>query len=235
MAIKPISKIQISNQVFVQIKENIINGEWSSGTRLPSENELSRMLGVSRISVRSAIQKLASLEILETRQGEGTYVKELSSDLLMNSLIPMLVLNKTDILEILEFRRIIEVESVKLAALRADEKDISELKKIMGEMVRYQNNPKRFAMEDMMFHLAVARASKNSLVLKVNMITRDALLLHMDRIVKELGTSCGLKYHPIIIQAIESRNADKAGKIMKEHIDLTISLFQLEKEAGASS
>ncbi|GEA15708.1 GntR family transcriptional regulator [Moorella sp. E308F] len=222
MAIKQIPKISVSNAVFEQIKEQILSGNWPPGSRLPSENELTKMFGVSRISVRSALQKLAILGLIQTRQGDGTFVADLSTDIYLNSLLPALALGKHDLLEILEFRKVYEIENARLAALRRNEKDLERLNAIITRMREYSDDIKRFSMEDLNFHLELARATKNSLILKVSQITKDILCFHMEEIVSFRGTSAGLYYHPRILEAVTIQDADLAAKIMTEHIELTI-------------
>lgn len=229
MAITTIKKDSITDQVFNQIKENIISGEWAPGNKLPSENELSKSFGVSRVSIRSAIQKLSILGILTTKQGEGTHVNNLSPGMYMNALMPMLMLNESQLLEVLEFRRIIEIESAKLAAQRADPKDIADLETIMKKMEKDSSDRKQFALEDSNFHTALAKAGKNSIIIKVNMIIKDLLISHQIKIQEMLGPSGALKYHPMIIDAIKSKDAESAEKLMREHITVTIDQVQNEK------
>jgi GntR family transcriptional repressor for pyruvate dehydrogenase complex len=229
MSIDAIKKISITNQVFDQIKNNIISGEWSPGNRIPSETELSKSFGVSRVSIRTAVQKLNVLGLLVTKQGDGTFVSELSPGMYMNSLMPMLILNDHQLLEILEFRRIIEIESAKLAAQSADPEDIATLEMIMRKMEKASDDRKVFAMEDSNFHTALAKAGKNSIIYKVNIIIKDLLLSHQIKIQELLGPSGALKYHPQIIDAIKKGDADLAERIMEEHIAVTIDQVQNEK------
>ena len=74
MAIQKISRASIGDQVYQQMKDQIVNGEWKAGDRLPSENELAEQFGVSRVTVRGALQKLAALGLIETKLGDGSYV-----------------------------------------------------------------------------------------------------------------------------------------------------------------
>lgn len=222
MAIKRIPKVSITNAVFEQIKEQILSGNWPPGSRIPSENELTKMFGVSRISVRSALQKLAILGLVQTRQGDGTFVADLSAGVYLNSLLPALALGKHDLLEILEFRRVYEIENARLAALRRNEKDLERLQTILNKMQEYSADIKRFSVEDLNFHLELARATKNSLILKVSQITKDILRYHMEEIVSFRGTSDGLYYHPRILEAVSLQEAELAAKMMAEHIEITI-------------
>ncbi|HOV40118.1 MAG TPA: GntR family transcriptional regulator, partial [Spirochaetales bacterium] len=117
--LKPIQKSRVSRQVFEQLKEQIFAGKWPAGTKLPSENELSRQLGVSRVSVRAALQMLSALGLLDTRQGEGTYVRELRGDLYFNVLFPLLALSRTNIFDVLEYRKVMDPGAVVIASERA--------------------------------------------------------------------------------------------------------------------
>lgn len=225
MALKQISKNNISDQVLEQIKSNILSGEWKPGERIPSENELKDTFGVSRNSVRAAIQKLIALGLLTSKHGEGTFVNDLSPGMYMNALIPMLILDKDGLLEILEFRRIIEVESVKLAAKRATPKDIEELEAIIDEMDQMTGsnyNPKRFATMDSYFHEVLVRCAGNSVLIKVNSIIKELLISNQIEIQKLIGPALAFKYHPLILQAVKNRDPLTASKIMEEHIEVTI-------------
>ena len=77
--VKPIKRVSVGEQVFTQLKELLVQGEWKPGEKLPSENELAAQFGVSRITVRQALQKLGALGLVETRLGEGSFVKQLEA------------------------------------------------------------------------------------------------------------------------------------------------------------
>jgi GntR family transcriptional repressor for pyruvate dehydrogenase complex len=226
MPIKQITKKNISTEVFEQIKNNIISGEWKPGDKIPSENELGNLFGVSRVSIRSAIQRLSVLGLLTTRHGEGTFISDLSPDMHMNSLIPLLALDKTQLFEVLEFRRIIEVESVKLAAQRAQDEDIKELEEIVRSMKESAYDPKRFAEEDSLFHETLVKSAKNSILYKVNTIIRDILLSQQIKIQEIMGPNLALVYHPAILEAVKKGDTELASKLMNEHIRTTIESVQ---------
>ncbi|GFN22665.1 FadR/GntR family transcriptional regulator [Thermanaeromonas sp. C210] len=222
MAIRRIPKVSVSQAVFEQLRDQIFSGNWPPGSRLPSENELARMLGVSRISVRAALQKLNTLGLVQSRQGGGTFVTDVTVDVYLNPLIPALALGKHDLLEILEFRRVYEVENARLAAMRRTEKDLERLEAIMERMRQVKEDLSLFSVEDLNFHLEVARAAKNSLILKVAQITKDILRHHMKEIVAFRGSKDGLYYHPLILEAIAARDPQRAAEIMAEHIETMI-------------
>jgi GntR family transcriptional repressor for pyruvate dehydrogenase complex len=229
--LKPIKKDSIRGQVFWQLRNQILNRSWPPGSKLPSEKELSKTMGVSRVSIREGIQHLVSLEILETRHGEGTFVRELGSGQVhFNALIPLLVLDDIDILQVLEYRQIVEKGSAALAAERATNQDLVEMEAVYGQMVQFRDNVADFASADLEFHLVLAKATYNPIIIKVNNILHSILEISMENIVNTLGMEDGLHYHRLIIDAIRDHNAQAAESIMQEHVDRTI--VRLRAEAG---
>jgi GntR family transcriptional repressor for pyruvate dehydrogenase complex len=217
-----VKRKSISSQVYEQLKAQVLRRAWLPGTKLPSENLLAQRLGVSRVSVREGLQRLVSLGLIETRHGEGTFVCEYNAGTSMNALLPMLVLDPADLFHVLEYRRIMEKGTVALVAEKATLQDIAELKRSYAKMVRQKHDVRGFAHADLEFHLDLARASGNPIILKVNRIIKDLLSVSMENIVETLGTRDGLDYHQRIIDAIEAHDIERAESIMEEHIVRTI-------------
>jgi GntR family transcriptional repressor for pyruvate dehydrogenase complex len=225
MANQPLARVKrekIKEQVFLQLRDQILAGAWPPGSKIPSENVLSRKLGVSRVSLREALHMLASLGLLESHQGGGTFVKKYSSEILFNPLFPMIVLDKTDILDVLEYRRIVEKGTAALVAEKAGEKEIGELEAAYREMTLAKGKLQAFARADLDFHLALARATGNPIVIKVNDIIKSVLSASMAGIVSALGVADGLSYHRRILDAIKARNPRLAESLMEEHVLRTI-------------
>jgi GntR family transcriptional repressor for pyruvate dehydrogenase complex len=222
MAIEHIIRTNVSNEVFEKMKSEIIVGTWAPGSRIPSENDLADSFGVSRMTVRSAIYKLNILGLVYTKQGDGTYVKDFSAGMHLSVLLPALALGKHDLLEMQEFRRIMEVKNVYLAALRRDENDLRKLREILSRMDDAKNDLKRFTVEDLNFHLEIARTTKNSFILQVSQITKDIFRMYMDEIVSFEGTKEPYEYHKKIYDAIQARDAELASEIMSENMEVTI-------------
>lgn len=211
----------VSEAVFEQLKHRIISREWAPGDKLPSENKLSQEMGCSRVSVRSAIQKLASLGLVESHQGGGTYVCQLSVDQHLNSVIPYFALSRPDRASMLEFRYIIEVESAALAAQRADPSQITamhEASKNMAEATTIEEITKY----DLEFHYLVAQASHNPILVKVFEILYDTYFSVLRDNVTTMG-STGSTYHHMITVAIETRDAELAKLLMRKHLNNTIA------------
>ena len=222
MEIVPIDRRNISRQVYDQMLDNILNGVWPPGTKLPSENELTQMFGVSRVPIREALKKLSTMGITQTRQGEGSFVQMMTPGMFMNSLLPMLVWNRKSMMDILEYRRIVEPENAALAAINADEDDLACILTTIRDIERIGKPVLEFAIADMKFHLDIARATKNSLLFNVSNVIRDVLVSYYRKINELMGTDRAIRYHRLIYEAICDRDPDRARHWMQEHILTTI-------------
>lgn len=218
MKATPIKRISISEQIFQQIKEQIISGELKPGDKLPSEHELCQIYQVSRTSVRQALANLVSLNLIETRFGEGSRVKEPNSGAVMTPLLSHTFLSEKSILELIEMRQVMEPNVARLACEKASEEDVSRLREIYQQMVEYQNDLQAFARLDCDFHNEIARISQNSYLLKIYEIIADVLLHAFADIVSKRGNRAGLKYHKQIVEAFAAQDAAQAWAVMEEHM-----------------
>ena len=229
----PIRHSSVKNQVFEQLRDRILERTWLPGTKIPSENALAAALGVSRVSIREALHMLASLGLLETRQGGGTYVRAYSGEVFLNPLIPMLVLDAPDVLHVLEYRRIVEKGIVSLVVKRAGEAEIAELEGAFRAMEKHRDDARAFAQADLSFHLVLAKATRNPVVMKANAVITDVLKGTMYGIVDSLGTRDGLYYHRQILDAIKVRDGSRAEALMEEHVERTIR--RLKRKRGGQN
>ncbi|GKH34389.1 FadR family transcriptional regulator [Muricomes sp. OA1] len=227
MGIKPIKRVNVGEQVLLQLKKMLIDGEWAPGSKIPSENELAELFEVSRITVRQALQKLNALGLIETRLGDGSYVRNLDIGDSMNALIPVMYLGDQSDAQVFEFRQIIETGCTKLAVNRATKKDIEELKIILAEMVgcKDKSDIKGFSKADLKFHFKIAQITRNALFIKTNSILQDVLEQSMDTVIDKMGFENGIYYHQQIIKAFENRNEEEAVKMMNAHIEKNYEYF----------
>ena len=224
MGIKPISRTNVSSKVFDQLKEQIILGEWKPGEKIPSENELAKQLNVSRITVRQALHRLIAFGLIETRVGEGSFVKEISAGVFLNSIIPVIALGQSATMEVLEFRQMVEPETARIAAIKATPDDIEKLRKMHEKMKVYseKGDISKYVEEDLNFHFAIAHSTKNSLIIHLNNIIKDLLNISMKDIVSSLGTESGIYFHKRILEALEQSDSKKAREVMEEHVTNTM-------------
>lgn len=220
MGIEPIKRVNVGEQVFKQLKKMLIEGEWKQGDKLPSENALADLLRVSRITVRQALQRLGAMGLLETRLGEGSFVKVIDASENMQALVPTAFLSVDDIEQVFEFRQIIDVESVRLAAQRATKGDIEELREIHKGMMKLRDemDPKNFSKRDTEFHFKICKMTGNTLIIKTNEILREVINSYIEKIIDKMGCATAIAYHGKIITAIEAGDEKGAVEIMREHL-----------------
>ncbi len=234
MNIKPIRRVNVSDQVFEQMKSLILTGEWAPGIRLPSENNLAELFGVSRITIRQGIHRLVALGLAETLSGEGTFIRTLSPGQSISSLVPAAYLSDDNMRSVMEFRKAIEVYTAELAAKKADADDIARLEAIFAEMEKKKGDVAAFSEADYNFHHELAVISKNSLILESYNLIGDVLRSAFKSIVEKRGHSQGLHYHRAILDKIIAKDTDGCRVLMTQHIDNTYADMLSHREEAAS-
>lgn len=226
MPIKKITRQSIGEQVFEQLKEQIFNNEWKRGEKIPSENDLAVSFGVSRITVRQALQKLTALGLIETRLGEGSFIRDAAPGINMNPLIPIAYLKENSLQEILEYRRALEGNVAELATEKASEDEVAKLEEAYKLMEQVKDELELFSKADLNFHLLLANMTKNSLIIQTFHIFNDVLNRAFSQIVNERGNSAGIYYHKLLLEAVKNRNSGDAKKIMQEHMEDLYNTFK---------
>ena len=206
----------VSDMVFERLKRSIVAGEWQPGEKIPSEDRLCKEMDVSRVSIRAAISRLSAIGLLESRQGGGTYVCILSGAEHIGSIIPYIALDRPDRISMFEFRKIVEVESAGLAAMRADVETVNELWDLSMRM-RESSDPEQTATFDAEFHYMIAKATRNPIIIRVFEVLQDTYYALIKQNVDLIGVY-GARYHELICGAIESRDSALARKYMEEHL-----------------
>jgi GntR family transcriptional repressor for pyruvate dehydrogenase complex len=210
-------------QVYGQLKRQLMDGVWKTGEKIPSENELCITFGVSRVTVRAAIQQLEILGLVETKHGGGTFVRDYSSMNAMTDLHSLMQISKNqDIIAVLEFRKIIEKGAIGLAVSRITDKDIDDLEGTYAALKTSANDPEAFAEADYAFHYRIAQIARNPIIAKVYDVIDEILSSAMVDIVRLLGSEMGLKYHRELIDALRSGDKQACEKLMEAHIEVTI-------------
>lgn len=209
--------------MYQQFRNAISNGEWLPGQQIPPENQLASTLGVSRVSIRAALQKLSTAGLVESRRGEGTFVKGFSSIDFMDNMLPIVKLSDVEILYLLEYRSLNEVTNVGLAALRRDHEDLAALKDNLAKHRHCSDNYTAAAECDLNFHYLIAQATKNPFIIRSQAILKEVFRSALYTIVKQMGTAHAYHFHGELIEAIEEKDSAKAKKIMTEHVSDTSS------------
>ena len=164
---KPVRNKSLSKMVMESIKEVLIQKTLKPGDRLPTETELCESLGVGKSSVREAIKMLEVLGVVETHQGEGTYISEKIPENSLNPLVFQLLIDYGNHADILELRRIFEPAYTKLAMENATEEDVQRLCLACERFESKISQGCQEAEDDLAFHYAILEATKNPFVIRI--------------------------------------------------------------------
>ena len=154
----------LTDEAIDKIKQMIISGRVRPGEKLPREADLAAELGLSRNSLREAVKALSVINVLDVRQGDGTYATSLAPSLLLEALSFIVDFHRDDtVLEFLEVRRILEPAATALAATRMSREDRIELGKVL-ESVDTDTPVEELVAADLEFHRQIALGASNSVL-----------------------------------------------------------------------
>ncbi|WP_055505250.1 FadR/GntR family transcriptional regulator [Nonomuraea pusilla] len=154
----------VTDAAIDRIKQMIISGELAPGDRLPKEADLAERLGLSRNSLREAVRALALVNVLDVRQGDGTYVTSLEPRLLLDTMSFVLDLHRDDtVLQFFEVRRILEPAATAMATELMTEADVEELRLVL-ESLPAEPTVDELVTNDLRFHQRIAQGSGNSVL-----------------------------------------------------------------------
>jgi len=227
--LKKIKSIPLRTQVYTQLKDQLIQGVWKAGERLPSEHELCGIFGVSRVTVRAALQQLEILGLVETRHGDGTFVTGESNigDVFQAQ-------RHQDIFTILEYRKMIEKGTIGIVSEKITDEDVRDLERIytdMEEACKAGDIP-TYTRADLDFHLRLARVAANPIISKVYTFTYEILSVAMTDIVLLTGPEVALQYHRKILDALAARNKAESERWMEEHLAYNIDFIRRHDHAS---
>ena len=224
-----ISKIKtksLRTQVYAALKDKLMQGSWKEGDKLPSEQEFCTMFGVSKVTIRAALQQLEILGLVETRHGEGSYVKKFSVSRNMDTLHPFMQINRNhDLFTVMEYRKIIEKGTIGLAVEKINDDDFSALEETYAIMTDKNATDEEFIRADFAFHYQLALISQNSMIIKVHELLHEILFTSMTEIVHLAGRT-GPFFHRKLIDSLRKGNKMECEAIMEEHIEKNIEVIQ---------
>ncbi|MGE5606801.1 MAG: FadR/GntR family transcriptional regulator [Bacteroidota bacterium] len=147
-----------------KIREMILNKEFDHNGYLPSEGELCKRFGISRVTVREAVRSMEVRGFLKRVHGKGIMVVDNSIKVMSRSIGDMMSLGDFGIDELLEVRKIIEIQTASLAAKRATQKDMEALRNALENMENAAVMDEKYLNSDLDFHLILVQAAKNHLL-----------------------------------------------------------------------
>jgi GntR family transcriptional repressor for pyruvate dehydrogenase complex len=227
--LKPVSRVTLGEQVAAQLSDQIAEGKWKPGEKLPSESELCFALNIGRSTLREALKALAFVGMVQMRPGEGTYVIEGSGLLIERIMARGLLKTDKELQDVGEARLLIEGETAALAAERADAGDLKQLDALMDEMQSSLNGQGRdFVDLDVEFHLQIAHCAKNQMLFELLTPIRGVLKEWISKSQELPGIKENAhQQHMKILLAVRNREPEKARHAMRSHLQTCEKVFNL--------
>jgi len=217
---KTVRAARLYEQIVEQIEDSIHKGRLKPGDQLPPERELAQQFGVSRTAVREAVRALHEKQLVEAYSGRGTFVTDGSSNAIRRSLGSLLKSGRVKSTGyLLEVREILEPEIAALAATRIEEQGLATLREAVVVMDRSYDDPDAFVEADLDFHLALAEAAGNPVILSLLDSIVDLLREQRTRIcMLRGGPERGQAHHKKILKAVTARDQDQTRAAMRAHM-----------------
>lgn len=210
----------LTDDAIEKIKAMIIAGELPPGSRLPKEDHLAQQLGLSRSSLREAVRALTAMQILVTKQGDGTYVSSLEPHLLLENLSFAADVSQGETaLQLLQVRRMLEQQATALAATRITDADVEQLGRVLDRS-RRATDVEEFIRCDMQFHRTIAGLVGNPVLSTL----LEILSTQTQRVRILRGTRVGRaiedvhREHDNILAALAARDAQLAASAAAVHV-----------------
>ena len=223
MNFQPIKPKKVSAQIAEQIRASILAGEFAPGDKLPPERELAEMFGVSRPSVREALNALASAGLVMSYQGGGTVVKSLVETSSANPLSELIRIQQDRALDVIEVRKCMESWTAWYAAERALPDDIRRMDEILAGMK--QNLERKQPSEDLdaNLHIIIARATHNVVWLHLMQSLFDAMKEFQQSVWRAVYLTHEdhqllFEHHSAVVQAIKAKDPQAARDAMVHHL-----------------
>ncbi|WP_426007301.1 FadR/GntR family transcriptional regulator [Paenarthrobacter sp. NyZ202] len=207
-------------QVARRFLEYFASGEIEPGTRLPPERALAASLGIGRSAVREALAALEIMGIVVVKPGSGTYLRGMDSELLPQTLSWGLMLGEPKTRELIEIRRLLECEAARLCATQIDAEGVDRLAGHLAVMKESLDDLEAFVDADLHFHLEIATAAGNTVLLELLQSIRSLLRVWVDRALHDKsGGVLALREHAKVFAAIKKGDADGAAAAMAAHME----------------
>jgi len=227
---KPIRLERISHKVASQLKKAISDGIFRAGDRLPSERELAEQMGVSRPSIREAIQQLELQGIVEIVHGGGTVVKNITEREIQKPMEIFIGDDKQRVLELTEVRSYMEPLAARQAATNRTEEELERIRYYLEEMEQdFEKGLIRYEI-DFQFHTEIAAAAHNMIFLhlmsSIYQLINYSIKIHREQMfVSKEAQERVLNHHLRVFKAIQNKDPEAAEAAMKDHLQFVVEEF----------
>ena len=213
---------KVQNEIISNIRELINYKNLEPGDKLPSERMLAEKFGVTRSNVRDVIQKLEYYGLLKSIPQSGTFVANIGVVAMNGMIDDILRLESPDFKSLVETRILLELKTVRLAALRRTEKDLKHIKETLDAFKEKVLSGEDAVQEDLLFHLSIAKASGNATMNMFMLTITPQIIMDFEKyhVCDKDQAVKGIKEHTEIYEAIEAQDPVLAKQKMKDHFKL---------------
>jgi GntR family transcriptional regulator, transcriptional repressor for pyruvate dehydrogenase complex len=228
---QPIRLERVADKVAKQLKRAISEGLLRVGDRLPAERDLAEKMGVSRPSVREALQKLEVLGMVQTVHGGGTVVKNITEREVRTPIEVVLGLDKHKVVELTEVRAFMEAWAAKQAALVRTEEELELIRGYLEQMEKDLESGKIRAESDVKFHTEIAAAAHNTIFLHLiqsiyQLIAYSITLYREEVFLTKEDQQTIFGHHLSVFKAIKDRDSMAAEAAMSEHLRFVLQEYR---------
>jgi GntR family transcriptional repressor for pyruvate dehydrogenase complex len=231
MEINPINSKRIYQSVIEQFIALIKTGKVKTGEKLPPERNLAELFRVSRASIREAFSAMEIIGLIEVRPGDGSYVTDLNIAPFLNTIAPLFIKNETMETELLEFRKLLELEAVELAARKAGPSGVKSLEETLDRMKEAieRNDPVTGAEADIAFHTRIFGLTDNFILNKaaacVASLVASSVRFNREKILVDPDNARELyRQHRSICEAIGAHQPELAKERMEKHLGFVLEI-----------
>lgn len=220
MKAKPVNKTAIYQDIVSQIMAMIKRGELSPGDRLPAERKLAELFAVSRTTVREAIRTLSEQDLLESRQGAGTFVSAKDQNRFADMFAGAILRGQPGLRDIFEVRRMLEPGIAALAAENATEDDVRRLEAVLAAQSGAMTAHLSGESHDLALHGLLAEATGNKVLCALMGTLHEELLeSRVTGLQSPARQQASLSAHRAIVEAVRAKNPQRAQQAMLAHLD----------------
>ncbi|NIK77803.1 DNA-binding FadR family transcriptional regulator [Paenibacillus castaneae] len=222
ISFQTINRSKLVDDVVIQLQKKISSGEMQHGEKIPTEPELMEQFGVGRSTIREAVRVLVHAGLLEKKQGFGTFLT--SNSVIQEPLDHRL--RRAEILEVYEARKMLELEIAKLAAERRDQDDLDQMHNHLAtrSLALEKGDTQGYLNADIAFHLSIAVASKNAVIIDLYRTFSSVLLDASQKLtIVHSDHDPNTLFHESLYEAIKAGDGSAAAHWTMQNLDSTVA------------
>lgn len=233
MTLNSVAQNNVVDTIFDELMRHIASGEWKIGEKIPSENELSAQLGVSRNSLRQALNRFNALGIIESRHGDGSYVRAVDLTFYLKNIFPLIILSKYDALNLYQLQKAIQCEaaSADLAKLCTEEQ-LRELTEKVDEMKRADavDDQAGYLAADLRFHEVMVEMTRNPVLIAIEQCVSKIMREPLRHIISTTERERSIVAHEMIAKGVRDKDNTMVYHWMSAHMADTVNRIDPNKK-----